>query len=472
MFQKSFGFIFLFCLMYSSTFQAQSLAHDRARSLGKGINANQWLSAKKNLVQPNLYTEQDFIQMKALGFENVRLPVGFHKWTDFSTGEINDTLFLYIDQVIQWTSTQDLHLVLDFHPQREDDSLLLSANSPYFIDQVQQIASMWRKVAQRYASVSSDLLLYDIYNEPDFVDKTAYTFFANQVIDSIRSVEPNKTILIDVLLTNLSAIHNSNIIGSFHYYNPGLFTHQGQQWAAQANNTIGIPFPCNANTMPPLHPLDTNNRSLVNQYANYSILGTIAKIKTTISTATQTIKNTLDIPLYCGEFGVSNMAMAEDKLRWIKTVRETLDSLSIPWAMWSWKGINDTASMQLFDCYYCISEDSILKDGEGHTQLCALGLSSNCTNGQGLVITNTIEGINKEVFSIYPNPGTSYLVIQNSSIQKIRYMIYDYSGQLVLQGQNSGTSTAINTQDLASGMYVITFYHNEREVHYQTWVKN
>ncbi len=464
---KTFFSIFFSVFVFFTFFSQTYTSHSIANSLGKGINANQWLSANKNAFDPNRYSEADFIQMHQLGFSHVRIPVGFHKWADIHTGIISDTLFQYLDNALYWGIKNHLKVIIDFHPQREDDPILLNQNNLDFVESKNRIANFWKTVAIRYNHISSDSLLYDIYNEPDFVDKSEYTEFANQVIDSIRNVDKYKTIIIDITLSKLSQIHDPNIIGTFHFYSPGLFTHQGQQWTETPNHTIGVPFPYQASMMPPLNINDTSNINLVNQYSNYPVIGTVENIKQKIKTLYHQLQSSYNIPLYCGEFGVSNIAPIDDKLIWLKTVRESLDSLSIPWSLWSWKGANTPASMQLFNCYFCIDKDSIIKNNTRYNQLCALGFENECF----ITSTNPFETNNSIAFRVFPNPGNEYLTIENSSLQKITYQLFNSQGKLLFSHTSKTLRNTINTEQISTGVYFISLLHESEEVFYSKWIK-
>ncbi len=44
------------------------------------------------------------------------------------------------------------------------------------------------------------------------------------------------------------------------------------------------------------------------------------------------------VPVFCGEFGVyRKVAPAADRLRWIRDVRSSLESLGIGWSMWDYE---------------------------------------------------------------------------------------------------------------------------------------
>ena len=44
-----------------------------------------------------------------------------------------------------------------------------------------------------------------------------------------------------------------------------------------------------------------------------------------------------DVPLYCGEYGVIDLAAGEDKLRWLKDIHSVFRKYGIGHALWNYK---------------------------------------------------------------------------------------------------------------------------------------
>jgi hypothetical protein len=63
---------------------------------------------------------------------------------------------------------------------------------------------------------------------------------------------------------------------------------------------------------------------------------------------------------------------------------------------------------------------------------------------------STIKGINAEISHIYPNPCSDKLII-NSPVETL-YEIYDFSGQLVLEGIEK---ESIDASSLINGIYIL-----------------
>ena len=62
------------------------------------------------------FTRQDFINLKSLGCDVIRLPINLHFMTDGAPNYTIDPLFLcFLDQVVDWAEELELHLILDNH---------------------------------------------------------------------------------------------------------------------------------------------------------------------------------------------------------------------------------------------------------------------------------------------------------------------------------------------------------------------
>jgi len=63
-------------------------------------------------------------------------------------------------------------------------------------------------------------------------------------------------------------------------------------------------------------------------------------------------------------------------------------------------------------------------------------------------------------WTIYPNPATTQLQVSSSKFQVGEVMIYNVTGQLVLQTKVSNQQSTINISDLAKGIYTIKMMSN------------
>ncbi len=101
-----------------------------------------------------------------------------------------------------------------------------------------KLISTWAMLANRYKN-NTNVWGYDIANEPysqNLGDRTTLDWneLAEQVALTIRNVDPRKTIIIEpdegggtIGMQELRPARTTNVVYSFHWYNPGTYTCQG-----------------------------------------------------------------------------------------------------------------------------------------------------------------------------------------------------------------------------------------------------
>ena len=67
---------------------------------------------------------------------------------------------------------------------------------------------------------------------------------------------------------------------------------------------------------------------------------------------------------------------------------------------------------------------------------------------------------------MYPNPANTEFVIEVSSDEVLAYQLMSYKGDIVLRG-NVSQKTKINTEDIASGLYVIRLSNSNSFYYYR-----
>ena len=70
-------------------------------------------------------------------------------------------------------------------------------------------------------------------------------------------------------------------------------------------------------------------------------------------------------------------------------------------------------------------------------------------------ISNNVESINKGILSIYPNPSSTQLTLDNGQEIILEMQIYDVSGKQVKRGRMHDTKQSIDISDLHTGMYFV-----------------
>ena len=304
----------------------------------RGVNLTNWLQTSSvQQIDFTKFTKQDFINIKSLGCDVIRLPINLHYMTkgepDYT---IDPLLYYYLDQIIDWAEELELHLILDNH------SFNTAVDTSTDIGDI--LIPMWTQMAQYYKDRST-YVYYEVLNEPHGISDMMWNQIQQQVIDAIRAVDQTHTIIVGPAGLNsydnlqfMPEYEDDNLIYTFHFYDPFLFTHQGASWTDPSLELLaGVPFPYDAGDIPDCPP-ELQNSWVKGALENYQKTGTMEHVKDLIDIAVdfQTIR---DVTLFCGELGVYKPnSNDQDRIYWYNIVRNYLEEKGIPWTMWDYKG--------------------------------------------------------------------------------------------------------------------------------------
>lgn len=304
----------------------------------KGVNLTNWFQASNvRQIQFTKYTKTDFEQIKSLGCDVIRLPIDLHFMTNGAPNYTVDPLFYtFLDQAVSWAEELNMHLILDNHTF--DPAMDTDPNVGSILEKV------WKQVAAHYKD-RSNYIYYEVLNEPHGISDAQWNAIQQLVVNAIRTVDTKHTIIVGPASWNsyenlaaMPAYNDNNLIYTFHFYDPFIFTHQGVSWSNPSMEPLAnIPFPYSAGKMPafPAALHDTWMESAFNAYQNH---GTVLKTKELIDIAIQFRKNR-NVPIFCGEFGVYiPNSMNEDRVFWYDTIRKYLEENGIAWTSWDYHG--------------------------------------------------------------------------------------------------------------------------------------
>ncbi|MBK8946469.1 MAG: cellulase family glycosylhydrolase [Ignavibacteriae bacterium] len=318
----------------------------------KGVNLSGWFQEDKaTLIHFGKYTKQDFRNIKLLGCDVIRLPINLHFMTDGAPNYNLDPIFVqFLDSAVTWAEEININLILDNHTF--DPAVSTNPN----VGEI--LIPVWRQMAEHYKN-RSKLIFYEILNEPNGISRTIWNSTQQNVINAIREIDSVHTIIVGGTSWNsynelnyLPQYSDTNLIYTFHFYDPFLFSHQGANWTTPSmENLSNIPFPYSATEMPSL-PNSLKGSWIETSYNSYKNEGTIQKVKSLIDIAANFKKNR-NVTVYCGEFGIfMNNANNEDRIEWYKIVREYLEEKEIAWTSWDYQngfGIFEKGTEELFN---------------------------------------------------------------------------------------------------------------------------
>lgn len=324
-------FLISFCFLLLQLVPAQVPFH-------RGVNLTGWFQASDaRKIQFQKFTKKDFVDIKSLGCDVIRLPINLHGMTTGAPDYIIDPLlFSFLDSAVSWAEELQLYLLIDNHSFDP-----LANTSP---DINLTLNKVWPQIAEHYKN-RSNYIIYEILNEPHGITNQLWGDIQQQAISAIRRMDTRHKIIVGPSgynsyndLAQMPVYTDANLIYTFHFYDPFLFTHQGASWTSPSMVPLsGVPFPYNAGSMPTCPP------SLVGSWIesslnNYVVDGTVAKVKSLIDIAVD-FRKARNVDIFCGEFGVyipnSNIA---DRSFWYQAVKDYLELKGIPWTIWDYKG--------------------------------------------------------------------------------------------------------------------------------------
>lgn len=304
----------------------------------RGVNLTNWFQASSaQQIQFTKFTRQDFLNIKSLGCDVIRLPLNLHAMTSGSPEYIIDPLFFtFLDSAVNWAEELQIHLLLDNH------TFDPAVNTDPEIGPI--LIKVWTQMADHYKN-HSEYIYYEILNEPHGILDKLWGQIQQSVIDSIRTVDSVHTIIVGPAgwngYNNLNAMpiySDTNLIYTFHFYDPFIFTHQGASWTDPSMVPLsGVPFPYDSARMPSCPP-ELEGTWIEWNLNNYGVDGTVQRVQDLIHIAVS-FRNNRNVPLFCGEFGAYLPNSDEpDRVRYYNVVSEYLDDNDIPWTMWDYKG--------------------------------------------------------------------------------------------------------------------------------------
>ena len=304
----------------------------------RGVNLTSWFqTSSANQIQFTKYTKKDFQNIKSLGCDVIRLPINLFYMTNGSPDyTVNPLMYEFLDQAVAWAEDLQIYLILDNHSS--DDIASKNPNLETVLTKV------WSQMAEHYKD-RSNYILYEILNEPNGISTANWGAIQQKAITAIRQVDTKHTIVVGSSgwntyneLNLLPVYTDANLLYTFHFYDPFIFTHQGASWASPSMVSLaGVPFPYNASSMPTV-PSDLAGSWVAGSLTNYQNDGTVAKIKSLIDIAVA-FKTARNINLYCGEFGVYIPNSPDnDRTYWYGQVRTYLESKGIAWTTWDYQG--------------------------------------------------------------------------------------------------------------------------------------
>ena len=250
--------------------------------------------------------EEYFVDISEAGFNAVRVPIRWSKYTDvYEPYTTQDIIFDRVDWVIEQAFANDLAIIINVH---HFEAIMQMPE-----DQSTRLAAIWRQIAEHYQDYPNTLY-FEILNEPnERLDSEKWNQIFPESLAAIRETNPERYVIIgpdqwnsvDRLETLVLPEEDRRIIGTFHFYKPHEFTHQGAPWSS-AHDVTDRPWG-----------------------SDEDIAALTADFDKALAWSEREQR-----PLLIGEFGAFYAAPMDSRITWTSTVRAEAEKRGFSWAYW------------------------------------------------------------------------------------------------------------------------------------------
>jgi endoglucanase len=310
-------------------------------ALRRGMNLGNALDAPREGEWGVVLDASDFVSYKRAGFDHVRLPVRFNAHAAAAAPfTVDADFFARVDWAIDQALANGLAVVVDFHHYIE---LMKSPD-----EHRARFIAIWKQIAERYRGRPASVL-FEMLNEPtDQLTADKWNDILAEALRVVRASNPSRGIVVEgANWASANSLGHTlkipdgdpNLIGSFHTYQPMLFTHQGASFMSAEYQTRGVVFPG-----PPTTPLQPSAAAspydwVKKWFQRYDTLPT-AQNPSGPSTVTEELDvaslfaDKTHLPIYLGEFGCDDNADPKSRETWVRLVRTEAERRGFGWAYW------------------------------------------------------------------------------------------------------------------------------------------
>lgn len=274
---------------------------------------------------------QDFHDIKAMGFNSVRLAIWYHAFeSDSAPGVWLESGFNWLNIMLGWAKEAGLQVVLDMHAPQGGGFQGPGSSNAFWSSSVSGMTdfsscgsthykcryiSLWQEIARRYQN-DAVIAGFDLINEPSPPAQADYTQLMKTTIDAIRQVDGRRLLIVEQSFASDNSVaslelldgsgdpYDSNLAYDIHIYDP---------WDSFTDSNTGVYRSDGSATTGRQELLDLieEHRPLFQKY-----------------------------PFSIGEFGQKNddYFSSKNALGWINDLIDLLDERHIGYQYFSYKG--------------------------------------------------------------------------------------------------------------------------------------
>lgn len=362
------------------------VAQTRGLRLRRGMNLWPWFSLTREFPAPRtdydwppfqanrvVPTRGDLAALRSAGIDFVRLPIDPGPLLAFS-GPQRERLLADILGAIELCNDEALSVIVNLHPNGATHhynprNMVGSVTAPLFT----RYLSLVREIAARLGKLDPAWVAFEPLNEPtQGCGAGDWNVMQPELLRTARAVAPSLALVATGACGSMIAglegvdparINDANIIYTFHFYEPYVFSHQGAPWMS------GEPIYRYLNAVP--WPASAGSRQKTLAAVTARMSADIATPAAEMREIGKTIERVLEeyfnadpdkrfVERYfarvtawadhhrvsrerilLGEFGALRSddryvaAPAADRARYTRDVREVCEAAGMPWAFWN-----------------------------------------------------------------------------------------------------------------------------------------
>ena len=312
----------------------------------RGINLGGFLSqcVHTRAHYDSFIVRYDIKKIKDMGYDHVRLPIDYEVF-ETEDGERIDEGYKRVHEIIGWTREYELPVILDLHKAYGYDfnDAGDDAKNRLFSDESVQdrFVRLWESIATEY--VRYDNVAFELLNEVvEDKNADAWNALIVRTLKVIRGIAPETPVIYGGIKWNsadtirlLSPVTDPNVIVTFHFYEPLVFTHQHAHWMSCMEEIGDISYP---DTMEKyIHASKILGGQGDTVLASKCGRMDIEYLREMVKVAVDSAKEIGSQHIYVGEYGVIDQAPASDMLRWFSDTIQVFLENDIGCALWSYK---------------------------------------------------------------------------------------------------------------------------------------
>jgi endoglucanase len=297
----------------------------------RGTNIAHWLSQSKirGSERAVFFTEKDIIFIDSVGFDHIRIPIDEEQMWD-ETGKRNEDAFALLKNSLDWSRKAGLRVIVDLHILRSH--YFNAKEKPLWTKPEEQdkLIAFWKDLSGFMGGYPVGMVAYELMNEPVADDPEQWNSLVARTVDSIRQWEPARVLVIGSnrwqSVTTFDQLkipeNDTNIILSYHFYEPMMLTHYGAGWTEYKDLTGDVNYPGQI-------MLQGNKPGYLRVYNRDTLENMMQK--------PFMVARRLKLPLYCGEFGVIDNSPMDSKLAWYRDMVSIFEEHDVAYANWNYK---------------------------------------------------------------------------------------------------------------------------------------